>query len=584
MTEHPSAEPMPRSYRHAGRGAVPALIGERARREADALHPRQSLRRWLWAWLLDPTNGRNVQRGFDRMVAWMIGANLVVAVLEFGRVLPETAAPWLHHFDLASLVVFTLEYALRLYTAPEDPQFAAARRPRLAFARNPYAVLDLVAILPSLLHAFMPIDLRALRVFRLLRTLKLFRFLVPAFAEFRQLNQGRSLRQKAHALVFASPYGGRLHGHFDFVIAGCVLLSVIAVILESVQWVEYRFHLELVALDIAVVSVFTLELCLRLYGCVEEPGFERPLVGRLRQARSPGMVIDVLAILPFFLEAFFHYVLDLRFLRIFRLLRLLKLTRYTDATRTLAKVIGREWPVMAAAAFIMLLLVVLTASLGYVFEHDAQPDKFENIPQSIYWAVITLASVGYGDITPVTPAGRAVTIVLALIGIGIFAIPAALLSSAFSDQLHKERDALRQELFDMLADGVLSEEEAEIVNREARRLHLSAEDVDVLMQEAKRAREMAADLSKLPLHIIAADPAHAIEHFKSLVCDIRKLGLMTDRAQFVDTARAAGRLTDEEWRAWVCICGAAGLPESPDAAAGAGRPFVGGAAAGPRPA
>ena len=134
-------------------------------------------------------------------------------------------------------------------------------------------------------------------------------------------------------------------------------------------------------------------------------------------------------------------------------MRLLKLTRYTQATGTLIKALKREWPIIAASTFIMLLLVVLTASLGYLFEHEAQPEKFENIPTSIYWAVITLASVGYGDISPVTPAGRAITIVLALIGIGIFAIPAALLSSAFSDQLHKERDALKQELFEI--DGFL---------------------------------------------------------------------------------------------------------------------------------
>ncbi|WP_304306196.1 ion transporter [Pseudacidovorax intermedius] len=555
MTDEPKT-PEPRSYRHAGRGPVPAIVGDRARQEASALSPRQRLRRLLWAWLLDPGNASNHQRRFDRAIAWLIGANLLVTVFEATAGVPDAARRWLHLFDAISVAVFAIEYALRLYTAPEDPAFAGAARPRLAFMRNPYAVLDLVAILPSVLHAVVPIDLRVLRVFRLLRILKLFRFLVPAIQEFRQLNAGRSVRQKAHALVFASPYGGRLHSAFDFVIAGCVLVSVVAVILESVQWVHDRFHLELVAVDIAVVAIFTLEFCLRLYACVEEEGHEGPLLGRLRQARSPGMLVDLLAILPFFAEAFLNYVLDLRFLRIFRLLRLLKLTRYTDATRTLAKVIGREWPVMAAAAFIMVLLVVLTASLGYVFEHDAQPDKFENIPQSIYWAVITLASVGYGDITPVTPAGRAVTIVLALIGIGIFAIPAALLSSAFSDQLHKERDALRQELFEMLGDGVLSEEEAEILNREAKRLHLSAEDVEVLMQEARRAREMAADLSKLPLHIIAADPAHAIEHFKSLVCDIRKLGLMADHARFAALARADGRLTEAEWRAWACICGA----------------------------
>ena len=175
----------------------------------------------------------------------------------------------------------------------------------------------------------------------------------------------------------------------------------------------------------------------------------------------------------------------------------------------------------------MMLLVVLTASLGYLFEHEAQPDKFENIPQAIYWAVITLASVGYGDISPVTPAGRAITIVLALIGIGIFAIPAALLSSAFTDQLQKERDALKKELFDMLADGILDEDEMEIINREAKRLHFSSEDIEVLIEQARLERQMADDLSKMPLHVIAAKPEHAVEHFKTLVSEIRKLGLLT---------------------------------------------------------
>jgi voltage-gated potassium channel Kch len=283
---------------------------------------------------------------------------------------------------------------------------------------------------------------------------------------------------------------------------------------------------------------------------VEDPRFSSPIAGRLRHAKTASMVIDLLAVLPFYLEAFLHHLFDLRFLRVFRLLRLLKLTRYTGATTTLAKVIVREWPVMAAATFIMMLLVVLTASLGYLFEHEAQPDKFENIPQSIYWAVITLASVGYGDISPVTPAGRAVTIVLALIGIGIFAIPAALLSSAFSDQLHKERDALKQELFKMLADGQISEAEAEIINREAKRLHLSAEDVEVLIENARREREMANDLSAMSLEKIAMHSEHAVERYKMLYTEIRRLGLLTDRQQFEAAATRADRLTLSELRVW----------------------------------
>ena len=177
--------------------------------------------------------------------------------------------------------------------------------------------------------------------------------------------------------------------------------------------------------------------------------------------------------------------------------------------------------------------------------------------------------MGYGDISPVTPAGRAVTIVLALIGIGIFAIPAALLSSAFSDQLHKERDALKQELFEMLADGKISDAEAEIINREAKRLHLSAEDVDVLIDQARRERQIANDISHLPLHTIAANPGHAVERYKTLLSEIRQLGLLTDGARFEAVARSGDRLTETEWRMWHQINAAvepASAPLKPDKA------------------
>jgi voltage-gated potassium channel Kch len=277
--------------------------------------------------------------------------------------------------------------------------------------------------------------------------------------------------------------------------------------------------------------------------------------GRIKHAKSASTLIDLMAILPFFLEVFLHHLFDLRFLRVFRLLRLLKVTRYTGATATLTKVIVREWPIMAASAFIMLLLVVLTASLGYLFEHDAQPDKFENIPQSIYWAVITLASVGYGDISPVTPMGRLMTIILALMGIGIFAIPAALLSSSFSDQLRIERETLKNELYEMLADGVISDEEADVIHREAKRLHLSEEEVKRLMVRARQERELKNDVSGMPLHKIAANPEHAIEHYKVLLSQIRQIGVMTNRAQFEAVAQSQDRLTATELALWLHIQG-----------------------------
>jgi voltage-gated potassium channel len=508
------------------------------------------LRQWLYAWLVDPKIAGNLHKDVDRWIGILIVANLLALLFEHLPAVYEPYHQWFHLFDVMSVGVFTVEYLLRLYLAPEDPEFKNAASPRKRYMASPFAVIDLLAVAPFYLQAFIPVDLRVLRFLRLLRILKLFRVLTPAWREFVQLNQDRSFRQKMHALVFPSEFGGKLHGLFDTFIMVWVMISVVAVILESVQGISHVLNLEFILLDALAVGIFSLEYCVRMYCCVEEPGFKKALSGRVKYGKSPSMLVDLLAILPFFLEAFLHHLFDLRFLRVFRLMRLLKLTRYTGATGTLTKVIAREWPVLSASAFVMLLLVVLTASLGYLFEHDAQPDKFENIPQSIYWAVITLASVGYGDISPVTMMGRVMTIILALMGIGIFAIPAALLSSAFTDQLRIERESLRNQLYEMLEDGVISADEAELVNREAKRLHLTQQDVDQLVEKARRERLLMEDVSALPIHKIATKAEHAIEHFKTLISQIRQLGIMTDREKFEEVARQSDRLTANELALW----------------------------------
>ena len=513
------------------------------------------LRKWLYSWLLDPTIAGNLQKGFDRWIGILIVVNLFAMLFEHVPAVYEPNKHWFHWFDVFSVIVFTFEYGLRFYLAPEDHEFQGRKNPRIGYIKSPFAIIDFLAVAPFYLQALVPVDLRVLRALRLLRILKLFRVLIPAFKEFVLANAGRSFRQKMHALVFPSSRGGALHNIFDLFIAFWVVISVIAVVLESVQSISYILHLEFIILDMIAVMIFTIEYCMRLYCCVEEPGFQRAFAGRVKQAKTFSSVIDLLAIAPFFLEALLHHLLDLRFLRVFRLLRLLKLTRYTKATATLTKVIVREWPVMGASAFIMLLMVVLTASLGYLFEHDAQPEKFENIPQSIYWAVITLASVGYGDISPVTPAGRIMTIILALMGIGIFALPAAVLSSAFTDQLQKEREALKGELFEMLEDGVISDEEAAIIAVKAKQLHLDDAEVTLLIEQAKAAREVREDLSKLPLHKISQTPEHAIEHYKSLISEIRQLAILTDREQFESVAQRLDRLTQSELALWRQIHG-----------------------------
>jgi voltage-gated potassium channel Kch len=510
-------------------------------------------RKWLYSWLLDPHIEGNYQKSFDKWIVILIVGNLFALVFEQIPAIFTAYENWFHFFDIFSVAVFTLEYLVRFYLAPEDEEFKKRKYARGSYVVSPFALIDLIAILPFFLQAFISVDLRYLRSLRLLRILKLFRILIPAYKEFAIANQGRTFRQKVHAVVFPSAYGGSLHTIFDTFIVIWVIVSVLAVILESVHGVHYLLNLEFIVLDAIAVGIFTLEYCLRMYCCVEEPGYKRAVSGRLKMAKSTSSIIDILAIAPFFLEVFLHHLIDLRFMRVFRLLRLLKLSRYTGATQSLSKVIVREWPVMAASAFIMLLLVVMTASLGYLFEHEAQPDKFENIPQAIYWAVITLASVGYGDISPVTPAGRAMTIVLALIGIGIFAIPAALLSSAFSDQLKRDRESLVNTIYEMLADGHLDQKEIDYIRIESKRLHLTDEEIRLLIDKANRERELMEDVSVLPLHKIAANTDHTIEHYKHLLGQVRQLSLLTDQEKFQAAVDNSERLTETDKKLWTLI-------------------------------
>ena len=510
-------------------------------------------RKWLYSWLLDPHIEGNYQKTIDKWIVILIVGNLFALVFEQIPAISQAYEKWFDFFDIFSVMVFTIEYLLRFYLAPEDEEFKKRKYARGSYFVSPFALIDLIAILPFFLQAFISVDLRYLRSLRLLRILKLFRILIPAYKEFVVANQGRTFRQKVHAIVFPSEYGGSLHTIFDTFIVIWVIVSVLAVILESVHGIHYLLNLEFIILDAIAVGIFTLEYCLRMYCCVEEPGYKRAVSGRLKMAKSTSSIIDILAIAPFFLEVFLHHLIDLRFMRVFRLLRLLKLSRYTGATQSLSKVIAREWPVMAASTFIMLLLVVMTASLGFLFEHEAQPDKFENIPQAIYWAVITLASVGYGDISPVTPAGRAMTIVLSLIGIGIFAIPAAILSSAFTDQLKRDRESLVNTIYEMLADGHLDEKEIEYIRTESKRLHLSDEEIRLLIDKANRERELMEDVSVLPLHKIAANTDHTIEHYKHLLGQVRQLSLLTDQEKFQSAVDSSERLTETDKKLWTLI-------------------------------
>lgn len=508
-----------------------------------------ALRSGLYRWAFDRKNESGFAARIENSIAVLIVFNLIALLLEEVQQIYVGREHLFHWFDLFSIVVFTLEYAGRLFVAPEDPEFSNSRFPRLAYIKSPFALVDLAAILPFYLAAFVSMDLRALRALRLLRILKLFRVVGPAIKEFRAANKGKTFRQQVYALLNPIDEGGELHHYLDLFIVFWITVSVFSVILESVAAVEALFHVELVVIDGIAVMIFSLEYILRLYSCVEDPRFQGAIAGRFRHVKSSIALIDFFAILPFYLELLLGEVLDLRFLRIFRLTRLLKLTRYTGATNTLFKALRREWPTIAAATFIMMLFVVLTASMGYLFEHEAQPDKFENIPQSIYWAVVTLASVGYGDISPVTPAGRLMTIVMALAGIGLFAVPAAILSSAFNDQLRQDREALHNELIKYFEDGVLDEDERVQVYAEAKRLHIPRADVDLLIERVQKERDAAAR-QNLPLELMSHRPEIAFEKFREGVGHLRQILAVANTTELERRFETGHSFSPDEKAVW----------------------------------
>ena len=154
------------------------------------------MRKWLHAWLLDPNIPGNFQKPVDRWIGILIVVNLFALVFEHVPSVYEANKQWFHWFDIFSVGVFTVEYLLRLYLAPEDEELKNKTNARLRHVSSPFAVIDFLAVAPFYLQAFIPIDLRVLRFLRLLRILKLFRVLVPAYHEFVLLNQGRTFRQK----------------------------------------------------------------------------------------------------------------------------------------------------------------------------------------------------------------------------------------------------------------------------------------------------------------------------------------------------------------------------------------------------
>ncbi len=216
-----------------------------------------------------------------------------------------------------------------------------------------------------------------------------------------------------------------------------IVASVAVTALETLQGLEERARALFAGIELGAVVVLAVEYVLRLWVAPErEPaGVSHPWRVRLRYAGSFAGVIDLLAVLPFVVNLFVPLAPD--WLRLLRLLRLLKIARYTPALALFAAVIRNERRPLLATLLVVAILLVFESAVMFVLERDAQPQVFASIPHAMWWAIVTIATVGYGDMYPITPLGRTFGGLVMVLGIAVFAVPAGILATGFATEIRK---------------------------------------------------------------------------------------------------------------------------------------------------
>jgi len=287
----------------------------------------------------------------------------------------------------------------------------------------------------------------------------------------------QSYRAKAYQL---------LEGHSDISIVAksinlfliiLIITNVIAAIFESeASYHDKNLH-QFALFEFISLSIFCGEYFLRLWCCVEAKEAEELSNSKARFSYvfTPIALIDLIAILPFLIAMFFS--IDLRSLRLIRVLRLLKLTHYFKGFNIFISVIAKELKSITAAMMVMVFLIVIAASLMHTVEGHIQPETFGSILHSLWWSVVTMTTVGYGDVVPVTGLGKVIATVIMLIGVGLVALPAGMLAARFGEELRERKENLDVQIKEALTDGYIAQQEYQDLARLADKLEIDQEDL-----------------------------------------------------------------------------------------------------------
>ncbi|MBZ5857170.1 potassium channel family protein [Flavihumibacter profundi] len=246
------------------------------------------------------------------------------------------------------------------------------------------------------------------------------------------------IKKHTHILLHPTKEESRWDKVINGFIIILILLNLVAVILETEPELATNHAKLFHDFDVFSVFIFSVEYILRVWSCTYEAKYKHWLWGRLRYMFTWGALIDLVAILPFYLGTVKLFDLrELRLLRLVRLLRIFRLTSYMKSAQVIANVFKNRFQELLISLVLTSGLIIIASCLIYFAEHTAQPEKFGSIPRTLWWSVVTLATIGYGDMVPITVTGKILTGIIAMAGVAFFALPAGIITAGFLEEIRK---------------------------------------------------------------------------------------------------------------------------------------------------
>ena len=296
-------------------------------------------------------------------------------------------------------------------------------------------------------------------------------------------------KERTLEILEKSSSGDKLSFYSDVFFSSLIILNLIAVSLESIESLELRYRSYFIFFELFSVGIFSVEYILRIWatGAKIDSKYRSKNGRRLEYIFSFTGIIDLAAILPSIL-AMFMPAADLRWLRVLRLLRLLKISHYSTALEDIISAIRHESSSFGAALYLFVVALFVSSALMYLCEHSVQPDKFSSIPETMWWALITLTTVGYGDASPVTALGKVIGALTAVMGVVTVALLTGIVANAFAHQVAERKAKFEAEIKEALADGVISEKEKADLELMRKRFGIDEEHMEAfikLLQQQK---------------------------------------------------------------------------------------------------